>query len=48
MSNFDITRTVKRERDGRTDERTDEWISGHLCRKVRRSGKYFIQGLMVV
>ena len=49
-TNFDVNvelrhnRTVKRQ----TDERTDEWKSGHLCRKVRRSGRYFIQGLMVV
>ena len=49
-TNFDVNvklrhnRTVKR--DGRTE--TDEWKSGHLCRKVRRSGRYFIQGLMVV
>ena len=34
--------------DGRTDEQTDEWKSGHLCRKVGRSGKCFMQGLMVV
>ena len=43
--NVDITELL---RDRRTDERTDEWKSGHLCRKVRRSGRYFIQGLMVV
>ena len=29
-------------------QRTDEWKSGHLCHKVRRTGRYFIQGLMVV
>ena len=44
-SNFDITELLT---DRRTDERTDEWKSGHLCRKVRRSGRCFIQGLMVV
>ena len=38
---FDITELLR-------DRRTDEWKSGHLCRKVRRSGRYFIQGLMVV
>ena len=53
-TNFDANvelrhnRTVKRQTDRRTDERTDEWKSGHLCRKVRRSGRCFIQGLMVV
>ena len=30
MSNFDITELL---RDRRTDERTDEWKSGHLCAK---------------
>ena len=49
-TNFDVNvelrhnRTVNRQ----TDERTDEWKSGHLCRIVRRSGRCFIQGLMVV
>ena len=45
LTNFDITELL---RDRRTDERTDEWKSGHLCRKVRKTGRYFIQGLMVV
>ena len=50
-TNFDVNvelrhnRTVNRRQ---TDKRTDEWKSGHLCRKVRRSGRCFIQGLMVV
>ena len=49
-TNFDVNvelrhnRTVNRQ----TDELTDEWKSGHLCRKVGRSGRCFIQGLMVV
>ena len=66
MSNFDITELLTdRQTDERTDEwksghltelltdrqtdeRTDEWKSGHLCCKVGRSGRCFIQGLMVV
>ena len=49
-TNFDVNvelrhnRTVNRQTEGRTDE----WKSGHLCRKVRRSGRCFIQGLMAV
>ena len=46
MSNFDIN--VDRRKDGQTDEQTDERKSGLLCRKVRRSGRCFMQGLMVV
>ena len=48
MSNFDITELLT---DRRMDEQTDEWKSGHLsdlCHKVGRSGKCFMQGLMVV
>ena len=45
MSNFDITELLT---DRQTDEQTDKWKSKHLCRKVRRSGRCFIQGLMVV
>ena len=45
MSNFDITELLT---DGQMDERTDERKSGRLCRKVRRPGRCFMQGLMVV
>ena len=38
MSNFDITELLT---DRRMDEGTDKWKSGHLCRKVRRSGRCF-------
>ena len=41
MSNLDITELLR-------DEQTDEWKSGHLCRKVGRSGRCFMQGLMLV
>ena len=49
-TNFDVNvelrhnRTVNRQTDGRTDRRMER----HLCRKVRRSRRCFIQGLMVV
>ena len=49
-TNFDVNvelrhnRTVNRQTDGQTDE----WKGGHLCHKVRRSRRCFIQGLMVV
>ena len=45
MSNFDITELLT---DGQTDGRTDGQKSGRLCPKVRRSGRCFMQGLMVV
>ena len=49
MSNFDITELLRDgQTDRQTDEQTDEWKSGHLCRKVGRSGRCFMQGLMVV
>ena len=50
-TNFDVNvelrhnRTVKRQTNGIMDRRME---NGHLCRKVRRSGRYFIKGLMVV
>ena len=49
-TNFDVNVKLRHNRtvNRRTDERTDEWKSGHLCRKVGRSGRCFIQGLMVV
>ena len=46
-TNFDINVEL-RHKCWRTDERTDEQKSGCLCRKVRRSGRCFTQGLMVV
>ena len=45
MSNFDITELLT---DRWTDEQTDEWKSGHLRHKGGRSGRCFMQGLMVV
>ena len=49
MSNFDITELLTDgQTDGQMNERTEERKSGRLCRKVRRSGRCFMQGLMVV
>ena len=42
MSNFNINV------DRQMDEWTDEQKSGCLCPNVRRSGRCFMQGLMVV
>ena len=53
-TNFDVNvelrynRTVNRRTDRRTNGQTDEWKSGHLCHKVSRSGRCFMQRLMVV
>ena len=49
-TNFDVNVELRHNRTVNTqmDKRTDEWKSRHLCRKVRRSGRCFIQGLMVV
>ena len=47
MLNFDITELLT---DRQTDERTDEWKSGHLCRsqKVREMFHTRFDGCLVL